>query len=905
MNIERVHVRAFGRLNDFDTGPEALPGLVVVLGPNEAGKSTLFHFLTTALYGFHPASREGNPYLPWGGEDAGGTILVRLDSDGCAEVERHLRSQPGGKLTADGRAADLKNRALPWVAHVPRQVFRQVFAVTLGELAGLDAETWARVQDRILGSMGASDVRPARVVAEALEQEAGALWRPHRRGKQRIRDMQADIRALRGRRAEALKRDSTIRDRFREQEHTRERLMWAREERQHERVVVDRVHLLAPVRAQLHRITTLREEGGPREALRALPSDPGPRVAELRTRAAQLVARVDELDRDALDPESAIGEFDDGARELLDRSGEIESFVTRTSATATDRTSARALDQDVRDLERRLDAVSTELLAISWADAPRGALAAIPLGELRGRVRDAQRARERRRVAEASAHGAPAGAGPVPLWVGVASALGGALSLAVGGMAGWDWATAPGAAIAAAGATLVVLAVRTRRAGGVPRDAAEDGTTASPMGAELEALVSTERDTYAAVATLLEGVPVSRIRLDEPGEALVGDLERVQSLLHDVGERRRSLDDLTACLDRVDRDATGLAAALDVDQTLEAEALASLLDRELRRAERLRDAAQSADRELRRLRRERDRVAKDGSTTEAELNTLLELLATLGEGSAERGLEVASARQAAHVRADELENELERTHPDLDDLRGRIVGAESSGESWTVDDGDLASRRTRIEQLGEEIESLAASAEALDRDIAHMRDLETADAVDGEIAGLLEEEARLVRERDRRWVLAQLVREADRRFREEHQPDLIRRAGSYLEHLTGGRYDRIIVDETVKGDLFHVMGPGLPRPVPLTPPVSTGTLEQAYLSLRLAIVDHLDQGGERLPLFIDEVFVNWDRERRERGLEVLCSLSHTRQLFVFTCHRQVAEELCRRGARVLELAGDA
>jgi uncharacterized protein YhaN len=86
--------------------------------------------------------------------------------------------------------------------------------------------------------------------------------------------------------------------------------------------------------------------------------------------------------------------------------------------------------------------------------------------------------------------------------------------------------------------------------------------------------------------------------------------------------------------------------------------------------------------------------------------------------------------------------------------------------------------------------------------------------------------------------------------------------------------------------------------------VSTGTLEQAYLALRLAIVDHLDQGGERLPLFVDEVFVNWDAERRARGIEVLADLSPTRQIFVFTCHPDVAGELGRRGGRLIGLDRD-
>jgi uncharacterized protein YhaN len=89
--------------------------------------------------------------------------------------------------------------------------------------------------------------------------------------------------------------------------------------------------------------------------------------------------------------------------------------------------------------------------------------------------------------------------------------------------------------------------------------------------------------------------------------------------------------------------------------------------------------------------------------------------------------------------------------------------------------------------------------------------------------------------------------------------------------------------------------------VALAAPVSTGTLEQAYLSLRLAIVDHLDRGGERLPLFVDEVFVNWDSDRRARGLEVIAGLSALRQIFVFTCHPSVADELRARGGRLVTL----
>ena len=122
-----------------------------------------------------------------------------------------MRSSPAGTLTEGGVTKELRNQPLPWVEHVPRAVFRQVFAVTLADLAGLDDETWMHIQDRIIGSMGSADMCSARAVAETLEREAAEIWRPNRRGNQRLRRVQEEIRALRTRQLGALERDREIR----------------------------------------------------------------------------------------------------------------------------------------------------------------------------------------------------------------------------------------------------------------------------------------------------------------------------------------------------------------------------------------------------------------------------------------------------------------------------------------------------------------------------------------------------------------------------------------------------------------------------------------------------------------------------------------------------------------------
>ncbi len=778
---------------------------------------------------------------------------------------------------------------------MPRTVFRQVFALTLDELAGLDEETWGRVQDRIVGSMGATDILPARHVAADLEQEAGELWRPSRRGNQRIRDLQRTILSLRSRRLEAAERDRRLRAVVTEVEAARERLHEARQARHLARLAVERVQALVPIRAQMRRIAALRGDAGPPEPLQGMPADPTLELRTLRDRLDRLERRREELRVERTDPEAALAAFGTAERGLLERSEAVSSFLGRAVALGGDRARLAALEQESRDLDRRLEGAAATVLAAPWADVREADVAALSVAELRERVRRLQAARQERRVLEAGQAAGPqparAGAGTLVAWI--VLAVVGLVVLSVGMSGGGTVVTSVGAAVAALGVILLVVEFVGR--GRATRPAA-DAPSPDPGTAE-----RAEKAARVAVADLLGDLPVLPSLLEEPANGLVAGMERIQELLRDRAERARIADELRGRVTETDAEASALVGALALEAVAGAEAVAHLLDREVRRAERLREAATGARRELRRLEREEARVAEEIREQSATVGRLRQRLEDAGGGDATEGALRVRERIQAAERADQLQEELERAHPDLEEIRVRIERAEASGDSWTTDDDDLARRKARVEELTEEVETLARRVEGLERDAVHLREVETVDAVDGEIAALQEEEQALLLERDRRWLLARILRQADRRFREEHQPDLLRRASGYLAGLTAGRYDRIVADEGSGDGRFQVVGPGLPGPVLLAPPISTGTLEQAYLALRLAIVDHLDQGLERLPLFADEVLVNWDHRRRTRGLRLLAGVAKQRQVFVFTCHPELASGLEDEGARLLRL----
>lgn len=914
MKIEHIRVDGFGRLTSFDTGPKRLGSLVVVLGPNEAGKSTLFRFLTTALYGFQPASRELSPHVPWGTDEAGGEIEVRLSDGDRAIVSRRLRSSPSGTLSVGDESHELRNRPVRWAEHVPRTVFRQVFAITLAELAGLDEETWASIQDRVLGSMGASDLRSPRDVAEALEREAGEIWRPNRRGNQRLRDLQSEIRKLRSRRNDAVERDREVRALVEERANVAARLKEAREERHRERVVVDRVQELLPLKRQLERIEALRRAGGPRSDLVELPAD-------LVGHREALVSRKEELDRElkALDaglrePEAAIERFDEEARALLEHRDAISALAARAGGAADDRVRLADLEERHRQLEAQSGAEAERLFDGPLPDAVADSVLAVPVELLRDRVErvraasgeeaagsrtrpsdEADRGRVRgghkqtgddgRAAGRAARGSGSSGSGAPPVGFGPSLtlvALGAGL-LAWGLSGGPTLATALGAAGLAVGVVLTLLS-----------RASAERVAAAPTG-------DVER-SRREVRELLAGIPVRAEYLDPPGAPLVHAVEGLRETIREAREIDSSLAVLRTRFDELRADADDVASRLGRETPDDPVELALVLERQLREAERAADAAEAAERERARVLRARDRLAAERTEVHERLSEIDQRIWQLAAGAAGgRPIDVLQRRLDAHARADRLREELETAHPDLEARVEDIREAEEAGVAWAVEDDDLARRKSRIEELDETVEELRGRGDALERDIEHLRGQETVDSVDSEIDSLKEEAERLTAERDRKWLLARLVREADRRFREEHQPDLLRRASEYLKRLTDGRYDRLIVDEEGDGALFQLMGPALPAPVGLARPISTGTLEQAYLGLRLAIVDHLDHGAERLPLFLDEAFVNWDEERRERGLEVVAEVARSRQVFAFTCHPHMAEHLGRRGACVLRL----
>jgi len=74
--------------------------------------------------------------------------------------------------------------------------------------------------------------------------------------------------------------------------------------------------------------------------------------------------------------------------------------------------------------------------------------------------------------------------------------------------------------------------------------------------------------------------------------------------------------------------------------------------------------------------------------------------------------------------------------------------------------------------------------------------------------------------------------------------------------------------------------------------LSIGTIDQLYLSLRLAMLDEISK--EKVPIILDEAFAYYDNERLKNILLYLTSEFSDRQIIILTCtkrEKEILEEL--------------
>ena len=884
MYLQRVEAVRYGELSEVDLGPFGA-GLNIVVGRNEAGKSSFTSLIRHVLFGFPRGRTHERLYQPTSGEQRIGRLV--FSEDGTEWVVERTEGVHGGDAFVHGPRGDETPEAFlePLTSSVSAAVYRTVFGFSLEELSDLDS--LAGIQSRLYASTAGLGVNPHDVLGQ-LQTITDELWAPRARTR-KIHALNKELRS--------------IRDERRRLQEMAERYRTDRERRAVVGLELDAASLaLTAARKDEEKLAALLAEGRRLEERARIDEQSADehRLAAERARREADALEVDEtlLARaEAIERLLARCEWFRAEAEQLHRDevvlGEIEADLRRQGAEMGEGwtvETAAAIKIDL-ELENHFDSEKERIREAKFKrdEAVRRASEASAVHEEAIRV-----ARESsvalglgddefvqkvigvrlqtvdRLLALGSVSRTPeASFGPA-----IAAALT-AFALTVAGVVVGDKLLALASILPAALAVgLLLRPILLRRR--VPSEIATllpivglDRPPTAPELMEIRNSLEACRRLWSSEAQLGQAVAAREaiareatekfdrvwriwlLWLDQHGLRTPSDqpesVHRMLGLLRDLRSKTEGRVELAKQIERRHTSAQAFVAdVVAIGAIEEADAVGASFE-EVALAVRSLQARLVTMRRIDDQRREakaeaiasEERAATEASRaakTRRALDQLLEKT-TLGGVAVLADLEgaVAVARRQTH--------EIESERSELLETRGTLEGRLQRGAE------ESASARLRLEEagiterIGQGLESFAVSA-----------------------------------------VAARLLEDALEAFEAERQPAVIQNAQDIFTRLTGGRYTSLA---TPLGR-FEPLVSGVASSGKAPNRLSRATSEQLFLALRLSYIDNLAGAHPSLPVLMDDVLVNFDEERRLAAAGVISEFAARRQVVFFTCHPETA-----------------
>lgn len=866
MIITGADISSYGHFKDrsIDFGTDRI---VTVYGPNEAGKTTFASFLVNMFFGFSPASEASHPYRSSDGSGIGGTLNFISDDRRRCSIDRELRTTPRSLFVSGeglfGDEIDLRNRSIPHVDHLSRRVFEAVYALSLADMEHVEAKTWDVIQDRLLGGLNMEFLRPARVVVETLEQDGKSFWRPDRRGKPLAGELEDRLRKLQKELRDARQNDARLRELADSIESLASRqasLKKDRSELKQQHHVFARVQ---PVRNFVRRIDELRQKAGDPSVYIDVPENPVVHLRNVEHRKQELLGRRDQLAESLREVSEAESGYKPEHARLRSEEDEVRAWSSRVGRHEASITEIEECEKDIADELSRTRHIYSQTIRGDAVEDGLLQLASLDIAQLQTQL-DVITSADR--TIGGLSHREVSTGYPYQTYLWIAVSVLGVLITIGGVLVGEILASIAGILFAILGLVL--------RSQSTKSETTDQESTAKNQRAK----------ALADVRSLVQPLALVESRIGEDGQGLLVDLLR----LHDAGRNlQRMIDRKQKLHDTVDDDRRKLnllTRSVGTDNHAVPTILIARMMRDLETANYRYQRSEEARHKRKPLLSERSSVQASLDRIEKEQQLVESLLGELGDGDVRAGAVALETMRKAASQAEQMTETLEKNYPEWREIMAQVVDDEPSGEAL-----DVAIVDARLDEVESELQNISSRLATIREQAKTLSRQQSVSDVESKISSCRDELLSAKIKRDRLELAAAVLRRSETMFREEHQPDVIRKANEYLKLVTIGRYERLEVDD-VTGEL-RLWDESAHQYISVTEPLSRGTLDQIYLALRMAIVDHLDANHERIPLFLDEVFVNWDSRRRERAYAILKKIAHDRQVFIFTCHQWMVDEV--------------
>ena len=146
-------------------------------------------------------------------------------------------------------------------------------------------------------------------------------------------------------------------------------------------------------------------------------------------------------------------------------------------------------------------------------------------------------------------------------------------------------------------------------------------------------------------------------------------------------------------------------------------------------------------------------------------------------------------------------------------------------------------------------------------------------------------------------IAAEVLAKSFAQVRKTYGSTLEKNAAEIFSGLTKGKYSSIIISKSLDISVEEANAFGKREAAFL----SSGTADQAYLSMRLAIARLISEEEKNLPIFMDDSLAQYDDKRTETAMEFLKNYMESGQGLLFTCHGSVIGMAEKLGANIIKL----
>ncbi len=860
MIINKLHYKVYGKLIDRDI--DWSPGITIILGDNEAGKSTIFNSLATLIYGFKPSSRDRHPYVNWMRNEINFSSEI-TESGELFTVERSLKSMPRLNISrvSNNTAQLYRNETLPFVSHVSEALFKAVFHLTADDLNQFERVSFESIQEKLIFNYGTDYLNKASDVILQLEQDINALWRKDKRGNPKINLLQSDINQLKFQKHEAEKSYGAVRTHILRIEAIDATLERSLSDKKSLGLSIRKMRINLPIKELIERIDTLNGSIFKFEAFKVLDVKLIDKIEHNHVLMIEGESNAEKRrqERDKLKEDLFI--YSEHDKKILNFKLEIEYLKNTLSDLMRFEHEEHTKLDELMKLQEKIGGQFKILFDSQINDDIKKQLKKLPVLDLMTLLQkyidgldknveiDKQALARRSRMQR----------GYLILGISgiVASVLG--------------FVYEPLRVVSFAGIGIFGFSIAHIKWQG-------------PIG--LSELVDLS-DIKQKIEEASLSIQLPEYVYRDNSLRFFGKLEQLILLLH---EEDALHDKWTSLIEHQKTIEVTLSNVMQSKGFDTSRGVLLSLQYVLAQIDRLREIDANEVKKQMTIDRlevsiESERMACE--TCEALYNTLRKQVEDFGDGDFDFGLRMVAQNTELTRKIKVYTDELSLIHYDKD----TVLNASSE---------KLLEMEVQIAEIDALEKQLIAEKFRLSSEIDRYNETVNLEAINSQI---LVAEAQLdewIEHRNKWMILLEIIKFSDDRYRVENQPNIITRVSHFMNQMTSGKYQEVLVsEEDGHFELQFVIDGEI---VPVAKAFSKGTLQQLFFAYRLAVIEALDPQNQ-LPFVLDEAFVNWDSKRFLETLKLLEKISANRQIMIFTCHRNLAIQIAEcTTSKLIEVA---